>query len=387
MTSRPFVIAALAAAVAMCAYFFIGGGTSKPAVPTASSSATDAGGVASAAPRDAAGKNLTATSPAPGAAEKKPEVNWKRFTAMMGGTDGSGDAMPKPTSEDIARFLAKHGETAVNLVAAFEKTRDRRLLDRALELFPNSPVVLMAAIEAAPPTAAKVGEKYGPDAERLALIDRFKAADPNNPLPWIYSAQELFKSGPNSEAIAEIRAALDRPAFYTYANERMDSAQRLYEDLGLHPVEASLLAMAGLTLPHMSAATQTSRMLMEWQKSATDSGDTAAANDALRLTFSLGRTFATPEASRTLIGQLVGISMETRALKALPADAQPDWLTVNPAQRLAEIDKLKQDVKEIASGLDWVIQSQNEKVLTEYLRRMRTEGESSAFAWLKSQMK
>jgi len=243
----------------------------------------------------------------------------------------------------------------------------------------------MTAIDAVPSREAKVGEKYEPDAERLALIERFKAADPNNPLPWIYSAQELFKSGANEEAIAEIRAALDRPAFYTYSTERMDAAQRLYEDLGLHPLEAGLLAMAGLTLPHMIAATQSSRMLMEWQKKATDSGDATAADEALRLTYSLGRTFATPEASRLLIGQVVGLSMESRALKALPADAQPDWLTVNPAQRLAEIERQKQSVKESTAALESVIQSQNGAVLSEYLRLMRTGSEAAALEWLKTQ--
>ena len=99
----------------------------------------------------------------------------------------------------------------------------------------------------------------------------------------------------------------------------------------------------------------------------------------------LGRTFATPEASRTLIGQLVGISMESRALKALPADTQPPWLTVDPAQRLAEIEKQKQAVKEITVGLEQVIRSQNEEVLSEYLRRMRSDGEPAAFEWLKRQ--
>ncbi len=233
----------------------------------------------------------------------------------------------------------------------------------------------------------KPGETYQPDAERMALIERFKAADPNNPLPWIFSAQELFKAKQTGEAVAEIRAALERPAFYTYANERMDSAQLLYEDLGVSSVEASLLAMAGLTLPHMGAAQQSSRSLMEWQKSAADAGDTAAADDALRLTYSLGRTFATPEASRTLIGQLVGVSMEARALKALPADSQPAWLTVVPAQRLAEMETQKQNVKDLTAGLEWVLQSQNGELLAEYLRRNRSDGELSALTWLKAQRK
>jgi hypothetical protein len=385
MNPRIPTVAVLLAAIAACAYFFLPPdrsphGANGHAEPEAKAE------VSASHSADEAGAKSATRNPSATAGEKSAR-NWKRITAMMGGADGTGGAVPTPAPEDITRFLAKHGGTAVNLVAAFERTRDRRLLERALELFPNSPIVLMAAIDAVPLREAKVGEKYGPDAERLALIERFKGADPNNPLPWIYSAQELFKSGANAEAIAELRAALERPAFYTYSTERMDSAQRLYEDLGLHPVEASLVAMAGLTLPHMSAAQQSSRMLMEWQKKATDSGDATAADEALRLTYSLGRTFATPEASRMLIGQLVGISMESRALKALPADAQPAWLTVNPAQRLAEMDRQKQSVKEVADGLAWVFQSQNEEVLSEYLRRMRSESEAAAFAWLKSQRK
>ena len=386
MSPRVLTVTALLAAIAACAYFFL---SADPSPHAAVAEPESRGSVAPPAsqPAGAAGTQPADGTPS-GKSAKSHGVNWKRFAAIMGAADGSGEAMPKPSPEDVARFLAKRGETAVNLVAAFETTRDRRLLDRALELFPNSPIVLMAAIEAAPQNAAKAGEKYAPDAERIAMIEKFKAADPNNPLPWIFSAQELFKAGPNDEAIADIRAALDHPAFYTYSTERMDSAQRLYEDMGLDPTEAGLLAMAGLALPHMSAANQTSRMLMEWQTKATDSGDAAAADEALRLTYSLGRTFATPEASRTLIGQLVGISMESRALKALPADAQPSWLNnVNPAQRLAEMEKAKQDVKEITAGFEWVIQTQDEAVLSEYLRRMRNDGESAAFGWLKTQKK
>ena len=313
-------------------------------------------------------------------------MNWKRFAALDN-IDSNSEWIPKVTEEDIARFLAMHGETAVNLVAAFEKIHDRRLLDRALELFPNSPIALMAAVESSPTPAPKDGETYAPDAQRVALIERFKAADPNNPLPWIFSAQDFFKAKQTAEGVAEIRAALDHPAFYTYANERMDSKRQLYEDTGLSFLEASVLAMAELSMPHLGAAQQASRSLMEWQKSSSDSGDGAAADDALRLTYSLGRTFATPEASRTMIGQLVGISMEARALKALPADAQPGWLAVASAQRLAEIETQRQNVKDLTGGWEWVVQSQDEELLAEYLRRNRSDGEYSALTWLKAQKK
>ena len=384
MNSRVLLIVAMCAAAAMCAYIFFGGESTVSTVPLPSNftAGASAGQQASgtAQPANHAGKNSDA--------EKKPAVNWRRFAALMNGSGEGAEQIPEPSAEEAARFLAKHGETPANLVVAFQQTRDRSLLDRALELFPNSPLVLMAAVESIPNgTAPKPGETYVPDAQRMAFIERFKAADPNNPLPWIFTAQELFKSGRSDEAVADLRAALDRPAFYTYSNERMDSAQKLYEDIGLHPTEAGLLAMAGMTLPHTGAAMQSSRGLMDLQQGACAAGDRAAENDALRLTYGLGRTFATPEASRTLIGQLVGIAMEKRALEALPADASRDWLTVVPAQRLGEMEKQKATVKELTASLDWVVQSQNEPLLAEYLRRFRNDGELSALTWLKTQKK
>ena len=382
MNPRVLPLVALCAAVAACGYFFlVRENAADIAPPPPASAATGA----SADQRARGAAQTVGDAEKKPDATKKPAVNWKRLTSLM---DFSFEQIPEPTAEDIARFLAKHGETAANLVVAFQKTKDHRLLDRALELFPKSPMVLMAAVDSIPSGAApKPGETYVPDAQRMAYIERFKAADPNSPLPWIFSAQELFKSGQTGDAVADIRAALERPAFYTYGNEGTDAAQQLYEDLGLHPVEAGVFATSSLFVLHATPAMQASRSLTEWQKTAADSGDTAAVSEAIELTYRLGRTFATPEGSRSLIGELVGFSMESRALKSLPADAQPGWLAIPPAQRLAEIEKQKGDVTGLTAGIDWLFQSQNEQLLSAYLRKLRNEGERSALTWLKAQKK
>ncbi|MEI7822847.1 MAG: hypothetical protein WCK55_18195 [Verrucomicrobiota bacterium] len=379
MNPRVLPLFALLAAIAAVAWFFLSSGPS----PSAGNATPDPKQAAQTAAAYSGGtaKKSPATGNSSAVAGKKTTVDWNRFGMLTGGSG----ALPEPTAEDIARFLAKNGETPANLVTAFEKTHDRRWLERALELFPGSPVVLMAALESIGGASPRAGETYQPDPQRMAYIDRFKAADPNNPLPWIFSAQEFFNLKQTADALAEVRAALGRPAFYTYATERMDSAQKLYESLGLGPVEASALAMFGLTIPHTTAAMQSSRSLMELQKSASQSGDTAAADEALRLTYDLGRTFATPEASRMLIGQLVGIGMEKRALEALPAGSPPDWLKVNPAERLAEIEQKKAYMQGFTNGIESVIRNQDGELLAEYLRRMRTESEAAAYEWLKKQ--
>ena len=379
MNPRVLPLFALLAAIAAVAWFFLSSGPS-PSAGNATPDPKQAAQTAAANSGGTAGKSA-ATGNSSAAAGKKTTVDWNRFGMLTG---GSGE-LPEPTPEDIARFLAKNGETPANLVTAFEKTHDRRWLERALELFPGSPVVLMAALESIRGASPRAGETYQPDPQRMAYIDRFKAADPNNPLPWIFSAQEFFNLKQTADALADVRAALGRPAFYTYATERMDSAQKLYESLGLGPVEASTLAIFGLTIPHTTAAMQSSRSLMELQKSASQSGDTAAADEALRLTYDLGRTFATPEASRMLIGQFVGIGMEKRALEALPAGSPPDWLKVNPAERLAEIEQKKAYMQGFTNGIESLIRSQDGDLIAEYLRRVRTESEAAAYEWLKKQ--
>ncbi len=383
MNPRFLAAVAACAVAAVCAYFFAGRGVNDPTMPAGGESGAQQGAGASARLSGAADGAAKAPLIDAKTGKTRGKVDWEVLTAL-----DTSKARPAPTEEEILRFLAKHGETPANLVAAFESTSDRRWLDRALELFPNSPLVLMKAVDAADSRLApKEGEAYQANKERLALIERFKEADPKNPVPWILAAQELFKAKQTAEGVAEIRASLERPGFYIYANERMAAAQRLYESLGIGETEASAMAMFGLTLPHMAAAQQASRGLMEWQKSAAESGDAASSGDALRLTYELGRTFATPEASRLLIGQLVGLSMEKRALEALPADVQPAWLSVDRAQRLADIEKERQLVKEVAQNSEWIMKSRDEALLTEWLRRVREESEIAALRWLKTQRK
>ncbi len=217
------------------------------------------------------------------------------------------------------------------------------------------------------------------------MIERLKAAAPNNPLPWIYSAAELLKSGPSEEALAELRAGLERPAFYTYASEQMDAAKLLWEEKGFHPDIAGLLGAAGIPIYPATPADQTVRMLMVLHKTASESGDTQRADAALKSAYEMGRLFDSPESSRFLIGQLIGFAFESNALKALPEGTRPDWLAMDPAVRIAEIDQRKKIVAEAPGMIAALIQRRDSSSYSEYFRRLRFESEWEALEWLRAQ--
>lgn len=288
-------------------------------------------------------------------------VDWDRFAAMAASRAMGGAQI---STADYERFIAKHGDTPVNLIVIFDQSGDRKWLERALAAHPDSPIVLMAALTESPNATPE---------QRAAWLEKLKAAEPNNPVPWILSAQELFKAGRSAEAMKEAAAALERPAFYTYSQERIAAARALHESVGAHPLEAELLATFSLKMSLLQPAMATGKGLDVLRL------DAALGAEAARIQYGLGRMFQTPEAARTLIAQLVGISLETKGLSTLPADAQE--------RRKAEIAAFKTSMPELTKASEDLVTSQNEPRLIEYLRRLRTDGELSALRWLKEQQK
>lgn len=280
-------------------------------------------------------------------------VDWKRFAAM---TEKGGTGMPTFSAEDLARFIGKHGETPANLIVAFDQSG------------PDSPIVLVAALTESPDATAE---------QRAVWLEKLKAVEASNPVPWILSAHALFKAGHSAEATLEAAAALERPAFYTYAPERIAAARAFYESVGMHPLEAELMATVALKMSLLAPVMAVSKGL-EATKTA-EGADAEASVKAAQIQYGLGRLFQTPEASRTLISQLVGIALESKGIAVLPAEEQ--------ARRKTEIDAFKKGMTGLTESVAQLMASQNEERLAQYVRRLRTDGELSAMRWLKQQQK
>ena len=317
-----------------------------------------------------------------GAAESQPAQDasiesTEKAHRMVRTADGNVEELRFFSPEDIKSlaqhadaFLAKKGTSAYSLLAVFSASGDRRYLTQALEQFPNSAAALYVALADAPKE------------ERASLIERFKAADPNNPLPWIFSAAELFESGQVADGHAEVREALKRPGFYTYFNERAAALRQLALQSGAGEFGAETISLFTQSLPHLQAATSVSRGLQKWVEMNSSGSDRTAMRDTAVVMFDLGRMFQTPEASRLLVGQLVGVSLERKALDLVPSsDDNP--LPVEYQSRSEELLKLRDEASTLAK--------QAARVYAEpalwrgYFARFKTEGELAALRWVQQQ--
>ena len=281
-------------------------------------------------------------------------------------------AFPRLIRVDIDRFLSRHGESAVNLIAAYSGANEPACLRRALELFPNDPQVLWPAINA--PFL---------EGERAALIERFKTSDPNNPLPFLYSALDLAQQKNPDATLAELRTGLQKPGLYMWFSEQVAARELLFQEAGYSVLDAQSHAFLGQPLPQLGTAQKIGKWIEEQQEAASASGDAAGAVELSGLAYSLGQMFATPEAARTLMGQLVGLSLETRALKSLPGDAAPTWLGQDAASRLAQIQQRRAEIKALMPSAETLWEQANPERLAEYYRRNKAEGEEPALRWLK----
>jgi hypothetical protein len=268
-------------------------------------------------------------------------------------------------------YLAREGVTALQLLAGFIVTGDQRFLKQALAKFPKDPAVLYQALQDAPKGA-----------ERTALIERFKAADPNNPLPWVFSAGELFEDGRAADAVEELREAIKRPGFYTYFNERAAMLRELARNAGAGEYAAETIALFRHPLPHLSAAMKVSRGLQVYVDAQIADGNHDSIGANVNLLYDMGRMFQTPEAARLLVGQLVGVALERKALE-VAGNLRENPLPIAPGPRSAELAQVREEATALSKSAARI--HAEPALWKEYFARFRADGEIAALRWVQQQ--
>ncbi|MHA3772076.1 hypothetical protein ACXR0O_11115 [Verrucomicrobiota bacterium sgz303538] len=311
------------------------------------------------------------SKPVPSPTTAAPSLRWDTIEGLFNQAS-SGKLISK---QDAERFLQVKGATALNLLAVAAATENEEFARRAAALFPDHPAVQLAVLS-----------KNLFPAERAEWIARFKDSVPDNPIPFVYSALEAFQRNDSASALAEAASAIEKPGLYMWSAEFIDAIQELYESKGYTPLEAKLLSVSAESITQLTDFQKLGSSLMKWRKDTLENGDLSDGEEILRTVYGLGRLFQSPEGSRTLINQLVGIGLEGAALKAMPSESQPAFLDVPRTQREAEMARIRDFARNSGQEVMSLIQ-RDPNLLAGFLQHRRDEGEYQALLWLKEQAK
>jgi tetratricopeptide (TPR) repeat protein len=239
-----------------------------------------------------------------------------------------GEHLPKLTLEQVEGYLRDNHRNANSLIAAFYCTQEKSLLDEAKQKFPNDPHVAFVA-------ATQTGDS--PE-EHRKWLDAFKQLAPNNAMADYLSAADHFNSGHNDQALADVRAALNKP-IEDFHLDFLQNNQEAYRAAGYSEVDARVIPSMGLLLPELAQYRKVGISLVDLAKSYQQGGDTASAQAALQLAMTLGQRVC-DSGPETIVQPLVGMAIQRAALSTMDPNAVyggSDYQTVQ-----SRIDALQQ---------------------------------------------
>ena len=313
----------------------------------------------------------TATDPTPEVSEKREATN---FIARL----VKGESLPVKL-EQLANYLQANHRSAESLLAAYQATHERSLLDEAIAKYPHDPRVAYTAWFRTP---ADPNDPEAIKARRQAL-DVLKEAAPDNALANYLSARNYFVSGQTEQAIQELQAGAGKSNFNDYTQDSIQSMTEAYLAAGYSEAEAKLAALTGALLPHLAELKQDGVRLVELAKSYQQAGDNASAQTMLQMCQDLGQRLDDAN-SMTLIQQLVGIALERMGLEAAAGMSSEADSTQALQDGLQAVLQRRENIRTLARAApidEWVQTASPEDIIA-YCDRERIFGEQKALQWV-----
>ena len=287
--------------------------------------------------------------------------------------------LPALTLDQLKTYLEANHRDADSLLAAYQATHERALLDEAIARYPNDPRVAYNAWSRSQPDA------NDPDAlkARRQALDLLKQAAPDNALANYLSAANYFKSGQPEQAIQELQAGAAKPKYDDYTQQAIQSMGEAYCAAGYLDFEAKAAATFGALLPNMGEMKQAGVSLVELANSYQQGGDSASAQAALQMCLDLGQRLNDPN-SLTLIQTLVGIAIQRKGLEAMAAAATDPATAQALQEQLNALNQQRTGIKELVAGqpIETWLQNAPPAEVNAYFDRMRLFGEQRALQWL-----
>jgi hypothetical protein len=287
--------------------------------------------------------------------------------------------------EKIEEYLKQHRRDAASLLAAYHASFDAEhnkanldYLREAATNYPNDPRVQLAVL----------AQNAFPE-DRRQWLDAIKASSPSNSLANYLSAREYFKNNQTDAAIKELAEATGKAQFTDYSMESYLGTEDLFRSSGASPritCTAAMSAMSQDLLPQLSGLKGVVNGVSDLQKQYVAAGDSASVENLAQMGISMANRFSQGDGGRFLIGQLVGMSIESIALQSLDQNTAYDFLGgQTPAQRLEANKEQRKAFRELTASSSALLLTVTDAEMVAYADRVKVYGEVPAMRWFQQQ--
>jgi hypothetical protein len=282
--------------------------------------------------------------------------------------------LPTVTLAQLQGYLAANRRNAESLIAASRLTSDLSLLREAAQKFPNDPRVQF-----------ELAMRSEDAAERARAAQAFAGSDRDNALASYLAASQAFAAGDVDDAIMKLTEASQRTAFRDYVMANAQASEDALVAAGVPGPAAKMAALFGAPMPFMTELNGLSRQMAELAKSYASSGDA----DSAAIISHIGQTMGEQlqhASNGTLLGELVGIAVESRFLKDFDPSAilTDGGLTVQ--QRVDQLAERKKLIQALSRTVDPTTMFSDPQVLGQFIDRQKLLGEAAALQWLKERI-
>ena len=277
--------------------------------------------------------------------------------------------VPQLNQLEVEAFLKNHGRSTTNLLAASRLLNDLSFAREAAKADPKNPAAqLELALRGETPE------------EKSAAIAAFREAAPGNSLGDFLAAHQAFATGDAGAAGAALIQSLDNPLFADYSQELVAGSEQAYLEAGYEPPAAAGAAMFALTVPRAQPLTEVSKNLLSLQQEFVRSADFDAAEPTVIIGLTLGQRIQ--DQGPYLIDQLSGIAIERKFLDQLDPLTQAGPGGQTAGERLETLDAKLLEIKDLTSRFTPAFASADQATQSQYLTKMKVEGELAAMRWL-----
>jgi hypothetical protein len=279
--------------------------------------------------------------------------------------------VPKLNQLEVEAFLKNQGRSTINLLAASRLLKDLNYVREAAKADPKDPAVqLELALRGETPE------------EKSAALAAFREVAPGNSLGDYLAAHQAFAAGDTGAAGAALIQSLDNPLFADYTQKIIAGSEQAFLDAGYDATSAFAAAMGAGDIYDLRARPllDVSESLLSLQQEFIRSADFDAAEPTVIIGLTLGQRIL--DQGPYLIDQLVGIRIERDFLQQLDplTQAGPGGQTAGERLETLQTDLL--EIGSLASAFPEKFDSADEATQSQYLEKMKSEGELAAMRWL-----